>query len=92
MSPGRNFGREKQAELASSAGAGVLGAGLGAVLATHAGAAAPALIVIGVALHGWGMFEKRRIEAGAPLPGWANALYWLCWATLAVLVAWIAIR
>jgi hypothetical protein len=91
-SSAQNFGREKQAELASSAGAGVLGAGLGALFATHAAGAAPALIVIGVAMHGWGMLERRRLQAGLALPHWANALYWLCWAALAALVAWFAFR
>jgi hypothetical protein len=86
----QNFGREKQAELASAAGAGVLGAGLGALFAAHAGRFAPVLIAIGIAMHGWGMLERRRLQAGLALPHWANALYWLCWAALAVLGVWIA--
>lgn len=84
--------REKQADLASSTGAGVLGAGLGVLLAGYAASAAPGLVAIGVLLHGWGMFEKRRLQAGAAQPRWANALFWLCWVALAVLVAWIVLR
>ena len=84
--------REKQADLASSAGAGVLGAGLGVLLAGYAASAAPMLVVIGVLLHGWGMLEKRRLQAGAAQPRWADALFWVCWIALAALVAWIAFR
>jgi hypothetical protein len=92
MSSAQNFGREKQAELASSAGAGVLGAGLGALFAAHAGRFAPVLIAIGVAMHGWGMLERRRLQSGLALPAWANVLYWLCWIGLAALVGWIVFQ
>jgi hypothetical protein len=83
--------RRKQADLASSAGAGVLGAGLGILLAERLAALAVPLLLVGVALHGWGMLEKRRLEAGMPVPRWSLALYWLCWAALGILVAWIGL-
>jgi hypothetical protein len=88
--------RAKHADLASSSGAGILGAGLGVLLIEFvrpelARPLAVALVVIGIVLHGWGMFEKRRLEAGVPIPTWSKALYWLCWAALGILVAWIGL-
>lgn len=84
--------RRKRAEVAGSAGAGVLGAGLGALFAQWATPFAVPLLLLGALLHGWGMVEKRRLEAGARLPGWANALYWACWFLLAMLMMWIGLR
>jgi hypothetical protein len=84
--------RSKKADLASAGGAGVLGAGLGVMFASHAAGMGPALVVVGALLHGWGMFGKRRLEAGVAMPRWATALYWLCWVVLAALIVWIAIR
>lgn len=84
--------RAKKADLAGATGAGVLGAGLGVMLAPHAAGLGPVLAVLGAVLHGWAMFEKRRLEAGAATPRWASALWWLCWVALAALVVWIAIR
>lgn len=88
--------REKRADLAGSAGAGTLGAGLGALLVEFARPEfarplALGLIAIGIALHGWGMLEKRRLEAGVAIPQWSKALYWLCWAALGILVVWVSL-
>jgi hypothetical protein len=52
---------------------------------------AVALIAIGIVLHGWGMLEKRRLDAGVDIPLWSRALYGLCWAATATLVAWIGL-
>jgi len=84
--------RRQRAELAGSTGAGLLGAGLGALLAQWAAPFAVALLVLGVVLHGWGMVEKHRLEAGAKSPAWSKALYWVCWVLLAVLMIWIGFR
>jgi hypothetical protein len=86
--------RTKRADLAGSGGAGILGAGLGMLLvdllqAELATSVALALTVIGAALHGWGMYEKRRIEDGMDVPRWSRALYWLCWIALGFLLVWI---
>jgi hypothetical protein len=83
--------RQKRAELAGSIGAGLLGAGLGALLARWAAPYAPLLVALGVLLHGWGMVEKHRIEAGAPTPLWSKALYWLCWIVLSGLIVWLGL-
>ena len=84
--------RQKRAELAGSAGAGVLGAGIGALLAQWVAPFAVALLVLGVLLHGWGMVEKHRLEAGATSPSWSRALYWVCWVLLAILMMWIGFK
>jgi uncharacterized membrane protein YecN with MAPEG domain len=83
---------EKRAELAGSTGAGVLGVALGTLLAQWTASYAGVLLVFGALLHGWGMLERRRLDAGAQLPLWSSALYWLCWIVLAALVIWIAIK
>jgi O-antigen/teichoic acid export membrane protein len=89
-----NHRRLKQAELMSALGAGVLGAGLGAMLANWLAAFAVAAMLIGVAVHGWAMFEKRRIEnmRGQPRATWESVLYWSCWFILAMLVGSIVYR
>ena len=89
---GPDVSRQRRAELAGSAGAGVLGAGLGALLAQWAAPFAVVLLVVGGLLHGWGMVEKHRLEAGATSPTWSKALYWACWLLLAVIMIWIGFR
>ena len=84
--------RQKRAELAGATGAGVLGVGLGALLAQWTAPYAMLLLVMGVLLHGWGMLEKHRLEAGADVPLWSAALYWACWAILVVLIVWIVLQ
>ena len=83
--------RAKQADLAGSVGGGLLGAGLGTLLAPYLGSVAPGLVLLGIVLHGWGMLEKHRLEAGAAMPAWVRALYWGCWSALAGLAAWVLI-
>jgi len=82
----------KGAELASGLGAIVLGAGLALVLPQGLRAFAVPLLVGGVLVHGVGMTLKYRLEnrEGSPL-WWERALFWLCWACLAMLGFWIAV-
>ena len=74
----------KQIDLASSSGAGLLGAGLGVLAAAWLRPVAVVLVVLGAALHGWGMLARHRLErrGGLALPRWSLALYWLCWFAL----------
>jgi len=89
-----NHRRLKEADLMSALGAGVLGAGLGAMWANWLAAFAAAAVIIGIALHGWGMFEKHRLEdiSGAPRAAWEMVLYWGCWLVLALLVGSVICR
>lgn len=44
------------------------------------------ILVIGMVMHAWGMFDKNRIEKGAgTLPRFELYLYWVCWILLLVL-------
>ena len=89
-----NHRRLKQAELMSALGAGVLGAGLGAMFANWLTAFAVTAVFVGIAVHGWGMFEKRRLEniGTEPRAAWEMVLYWGCWLVLAMLAGSIIYR
>ena len=81
--------RLKLAELTSGVGALVLGIGLGVTFAQFLSAATGGLFitVIGLALHAFGMWDKRRLEGttAAGSPSWVTAAYWLCWVLLLAL-------
>jgi hypothetical protein len=77
--------RERFAELTSSLGAGILGAGIGSVGHRYLGSIGIPLLVLGLGMHGFGMWDMRRMErAGvlAPRPLWSLILYGLCWLCL----------
>jgi hypothetical protein len=86
--------RIRLAELTSGVGAVVLGAGLGVLLAPWLEKLGPLIIFLRVAVHGWGMFDKHRLERrqGASGPQWSTALYWICWLALAAMILWALIR
>jgi len=92
--PNPNHRRLKQADLVSALGAAVLGAGLGAIFANWLTGFAAAAVVIGIALHGWGMFEKHRLDdtRGEPRAAWEIVLYWGCWLALGLLVGSVIYR
>ncbi len=85
--------RRKLAELTSGIGALVIGVGLGALLARWVGAAAGFVTVVGVLLHGFGMWDKHRLEAGLPIARdrAVVALYWICWLLLAGVLVYLAV-
>lgn len=87
----RQGSRLKQAELASAVGAGVLGIGLGALLAAQVRPYLVATLAVGALVHGWGMWDRHRLdtEADTITPRWAIALYWTCWIALAGLVVYL---
>ena len=86
--------RTKLAELTSGVGALVLGIGLGTLLAGWLQAAAVPTTLIGLGMHGFGMWDKHRLEARAGLPpiGWVTGLYWVCWVLLAAVLGWLVAR
>lgn len=85
-------GAIKRAELASGLGAIALGAGLALVLPEWLRTYAIPLLIGGVLVHGAGMTLTCRLEArGGPPLWWERALFWLCWALLAMLGIWIAV-
>jgi hypothetical protein len=80
----------KGAEIASTLGAGLLGAGAGLLLPSlqsHGWA----ILVAGALVHGAGMTLKHRLEGRETrLAGWERALYWSCWVSLVIMGAWVA--
>lgn len=81
---------EKRAELIAGLGAVVLGIGIGALPALRLQRHAIVFLLSGVAIHGWGMFEKRRLDnrTNAAQPWWSEALYWICWLLLGALMVY----
>jgi peptidoglycan biosynthesis protein MviN/MurJ (putative lipid II flippase) len=88
---GRRTGAAKAAEVASGLGAMVLGAGMALLLPDGLRRHAIALLVGGAVVHGLGMSLRYRLERreGKPL-WWERLVFWLCWALLIALGAWIA--
>ena len=83
----------KRAETTSSIGAGVLGAGLGLLMAEWLAPHAVLILLAGLLTHVWGMYDKHRLEArtGAARLWWADLLYWGCWLGLLGMLAYLLI-
>jgi hypothetical protein len=90
---GRATAAAKAADLLSSLGAMVLGAGLVLVLPTWLRSHAVPLLVAGAVVHGLGMSLRYRMDQRAgKATWWERLLFWLCWACLAALGAWMAMN
>lgn len=86
--PGPRSSVVRRADLLGAVGAGVLGAGLGALLARWLAPVALGLVLAGTALHAHGMRLRHRLDAAAgPVPLAWTALYWGCWIALGTLLA-----
>ena len=83
---------DKRIDLASSGGAGVLGAGVGVLAAPLLGPYAIPLVVVGAALHVWGMVTRHRLKRPGDRVWWGEVLYWLCWAILLAIGALAVLR
>lgn len=83
----------KKAELLSSVGAGVLGAGIALLFAEALEPFAVVILAMGLLAHSWGMHQKHLLERRTAIANvwWAEALYWLCWLALAALVLWVVV-
>src|SRR3990170_4175962 len=86
--PEHHIDRIKRAELLSSIGAGLLGAGMALLLATFLARYAVPILLLGLATRSVGMFKKHRLEKQGENAHvwWVEALYWLCWLALAALL------
>lgn len=84
----------KKAELLSSIGAGVLGAGIALLLARIIAPYAVPILLLGLVAHSIGMFQKHRLEGQGEHVRiwWIDALYWFCWLALAALLIFIVVR
>ena len=89
-----HIARLKKAELLSSLGAGVLGAGIALLLPKQLAPYAIPILLLGLISHAVGMSQKHGLEGQgeAVRVWWVEALYWFCWLALAALLVWIGIR
>lgn len=81
----------KRAQLLSTVGAALLGAGLALFAASWLSDWKYVLAIVGLLMHSLGMYGKRAWEkrAGMPRPLWEEIAYWGCWVVLAALAAWV---
>jgi hypothetical protein len=86
--------RLRLAELTSGVGAVVLGVGMGVLAASHIGPLGLPLLLVGAAVHAWGMYDKHHLEllADSSDVWWEPMVYWTCWGLLALLALGFAGR
>jgi hypothetical protein len=89
MVPTTSQSQLKRAEMTSSVGAGVLGGGFALLLPTLARSYAIPILVVGLVMHAWGMWDKHRLEtlSAAPRLWWAESFYWGCWILLVLVLS-----
>lgn len=90
---GAKASRMKKAELLSVVGALILGIGLGLLFSSFLNPYAIPVLLVGLLMHAWGMFDKHRLEtasSGVRL-WWAELLYWVCWIALFVLAIYVGV-
>lgn len=94
MTTATHIARVKRAELLSSLGAGVLGAGVALLLPNKLAPYAIPILLLGLVSHAVGMSQKHGIQQKGEVVRvlWAEAVYWLCWLALGALLGWIVIR
>jgi hypothetical protein len=82
----------RRADITSSTGAAVLGLGVGALFHTALLQFVAWLLLLGLLMHGYGMYEKQKMERGATaVPRWVGALNAACWLAFAALAAYVAV-
>ncbi len=77
----------KISELISVFGVGSIGFGLGALFADFARLYAPWIILIGILMHGLGMYEIQTMNKKEMW--WTKPLYWLCWIIIIGLAIYV---
>lgn len=87
-----NFNSEiKIYQSVSSAGAGILGLGLGMLLSSWLAGWAPVFLFVGIVFHSLGMYKLHYggQSAWKKLPKWLQLSISVCWVILAGLLAWL---
>lgn len=83
----------KRAELLSTIGAGILGAGIALLLPNILANYAIPILFLGLVAHAVGMFQMRAGQQhNNQRVWWMEALYWLCWMALIGLFIYIIVR
>jgi len=84
--------RRNAAILLSSVGAGLAGIGLGMMAGPSLSRLKWVVLGIGIFVPLAGMVGRRRLQRdqGYPLARWEQLGYWLCWAAIIVLAAYVA--
>ena len=85
--------RLKRAQVTSAVGAGVLGAGLALLLGELLRPHTLPLLLLGLLIHSWGMYDLHRLEAdgAARRTRWTEVLYRVCWVLLLGLAAYVVV-
>jgi len=94
MNTSTHVARVKKADLLSSLGAGVLGAGIALLLPNQLAPYAIPILLLGLISHAVGMSQKHGLEQQGEgvRVWWAETLYWLCWLALVGLLLLIVVR
>ncbi len=94
MTTSTHIARVKRAELLSSLGAGVLGAGIALLLPNQLAPYAFPILLVGLISHAVGTSQKHGLEQQGEVARvwWAEVLYWLCWMALAALLLFLVVR
>ena len=94
MTNATHSARIKKAELLSSIGAGVLGAGIVLLLANLLAPYAVPILLLGLISHAVGMSQKHGLEQQGEVVRvwWVDVLYWFCWLGLAALLLFVIVR
>lgn len=104
MKHDRTLTKAKLEELASTVGVGIIGFGLGALLANFIQQYAFGIILIGLIMHGWGMYrahhrnkkERDHINSISQIKvseiSWINLLYWFCWIIIIGLAIYVLVK
>ena len=86
--------KRNAALMLSVTGAAVAGIGAGALLGDALRPIAAAILIVGIAAHLVGMIGNRRAQSsmGYQFKWWEVGAYWLCWALIAAITAYLAMR
>lgn len=84
--------QQNAAMLLSTTGAALGGVGLGVLVSELLDGSGIAILLVGVLAHGVGMLGNRRAQrsGGYTYSRMELAAYWICWAMIAIVIAYAA--
>ncbi|TCS33088.1 hypothetical protein EDC30_11829 [Paucimonas lemoignei] len=86
--------RLKQLDMLGAIGAGVLGAGVALLFKEWLFPYAVPAVLIGIAVHGWAMYAKHRLEIQSNVMQamWEKVTYRGCWLMVLALIGYITLQ